>query len=575
MKMNIRYRLITILVASASYGLFTELSAQTVYDSDYSQIASRIREHLIVFTDRSIYIAGETVNFRADYSVGELDQGAWSTVLYVEIVSSTGRSLAQGKYPLSKGICTGSLPIPSTVLTGNCFLKCYTRWMRNFGPETFTYVPLKIVNPNRMEVAQGSTRDAEQITLEMQEYQKGIFSCRTNTSLYGRGEEVSLQITDHFGLNHDSMQCCVTVVPVLAIDTVLGQVVLSEGEDGTGEFSISYLPDLGRGTSLSGSVIRSDGSPADYANLHFSFLGANPDFMATITDVNGRFAFSSPLRYGPQELFVCANPKGNVVLKIQVDQDFENAPVPLPRKIFNLSDKERDLASRLSLNLQFSKAYRSVKLSGDKNNAGSPLPFYGSDADKLNLDDYINLPTLEEVFINLVPTVSVVRKRGKSSMKMKSERFDIGTLPPLILIDNISVFDHAAVLSLPSERFDRIEVVNEIFVKGGVAFGGVIAFYTKKKDMAGIDLPAGSAFNDYLSFHPEAPADNEAVNRDDQIPDYRNTILWMDDVKVEKGRPLQLSFNAPIFQGEYVVLVRGVGEDGLVYSTTARFAVQK
>jgi hypothetical protein len=190
------------------------------------------------------------------------------------------------------------------------------------------------------------------------------------------------------------------------------------------------------------------------------------------------------------------------------------------------------------------------------------------------MDDYVNLPTLEEVFINLVPNVDVLRKKGESYLSIKSENSAIGIYPPLILIDHISVFDQKALLALPPEKIDRIDLINEVYLKGSVAFGGLLAIYSKGGDMAGIDLPEGGYFFDFLSFSPKVETYVALPSPGDRIPDLRNTILWVADLKVRKDQPGELRFSAPATPGDYVVLVRAVAPDGELWSASSLFSVE-
>jgi len=551
-----------------------KLNGQSPFDPAYHSTALKIREHLNVFTDRSVYAVGETLKFRANHMVSGLEAGQWSSVLYAELVTAAGNEVAQGKFVLSDGLSKGSLDIPSGILTGNYYLKCYTRWMRNAGAATFSYVPLKIINPNRKEVVNITKGNGYQSNVTSLAYRQGEFTCSTGAKTYSKGEEVILQVTGPYKAYLDQIQCCVTVVPAGAIDTLSGQLLLASDQLELHDFSVDFLPDMGHGPSLSGSVVFPDQSPAQFATLHFSLLGKDPGFFATVTDANGRFAISSPELTGNQELYVSPESKENGPLEVKIDQDFDVSPLSLPVVKFTLSEWERKMATRISLAMQFSKVYGTpVQAEQDSSVAGFRR-FYGSRVHSLNMDDYVNLPTLGEVFINLVPNVDVVRKKGENSLRIRSDNSGIGIYRPLIMIDNVSVFDQEAVLALAPEKIDKIDLINEVYLKGSVTFGGLIAIYSKSGDMAGIDLPPGSYFFDYQSFYPEAEAYVPTPAPGDRIPDMRNTILWIENLLVRKDRPGQLAFTAPSTRGEYVILVRAMAPDGELWSATSLFKVE-
>jgi hypothetical protein len=554
-------------------GRSPELQGQSPFDPAFRSEAIKISEHLNLFTDRSIYAVGESLQFRADQTVSAVEAQEWSSVLYLELVTASGNAVAQGKFILKNGMSKGSLQIPSWTLTGLYYLKCYTRWMRNSGPGTFSFTPLKIINPNRMEVANGTYGKGYESNVTRIAYKQGEIKCSSDASLYGRDEEVTLQLSGPLNTYMDQLNCCITVVPLGGIDTLSGQLLLPSEKAETKEFSIDYLPDMGEGPSLSGSVVLSDQTAAQFTTLHFTLLGENPDFFATLTDANGRFALSSPRRFGVQEFYVSPNSLADELLEVRIDQDFDVAPIPVPAIKFGLTEWERNIATRMALTMQLARVYGTpVPHTGDSPKR-EPPPFYGSRVQRMYMDDYVNLPTLEEVFINLIPNVNVLKRKGVVSLSIESINRTIGIFEPLIMIDNISVFDQKAILALPPEKIHRIDLINEIYLKGNVAFGGLISIYSKSGDMAGIDLPPGSYFFDFQSFNREDAGFAVSPAPGDRIPDMRNTVFWKNDVIIGKERVNELTFKAPSNPGQYVILVRGVAPNGEVLSATSRFKV--
>lgn len=551
-----------------------EVQGQSPFDPAYHSEAGRIFEHLNLFTDRSMYAVGESLHFRADHSVNSVEVNNWSSVLYIELVTASGNVITQGKYALKDGISTGSLYIPTGTLTGLYYLKCYTRWMRNWGPRTFSYTPLKIVNPMRMEVATGTRGNGYDSNVTRVAFNKGAINCSLNASLYGLGEEISLQLKGPLHDYLDQLNCCVTVVPLGAIDTLSGQLLLSSEGDGREVFSIDYLPDVGKGPSISGAVFLPDQSAAQYTALHFSLLGENPDFFATVTDADGRFALSLPAHYGEQEFYVSTDPRLDALKEVRIDQDFDVSSLPVPALQFELSEWERSIATRMALSMQLSRVYGTPAPFVEDPSKKEHQPFYGSRVQGMNMDDYVNLPTLEEVIINLIPNVDVVKKKGELSLKIHSDNSGIGIYEPLIMIDHIAVFDQQAVLALAPEKIQRIDLINEIYLKGSVAFGGLLSIQSKGGDMAGIDLPLGSYFFDFQSFYIENKGFVHNPASGDRIPDMRNTIFWKDDVILVKAQPSELTFRAPSVPGKYVILVRGVAPNGDLLSATTAFEVE-
>jgi hypothetical protein len=343
---------------------------------------------------------------------------------------------------------------------------------------------------------------------------------------------------------------------------------------------VRFLPDRGSGVSISGTVIGPDQLPAPYARLHFSLLGKNPDFFATMSDENGRFVVATTAGSGDRkEFFVTPEQEEGKGLEVRIDQEYDSRPVLFPWELFRLSDNEMELARKIALNMQLSKAFRPEAPPVENTDLQEVaeekfVPFYGTRVKRLLIDDYVRLPNLEEIFINLVPEVQFYRKQGESRIRIISDNSSIGVYNPLIMIDHISVFDHEALLALSPEKIERIDLINEIYLKGNVAFGGVLAIYSRKGDMAGIDLPKGSYFFDYQSIQSETPATDPLPVQEGRVPDTRNTVFWSSELQMEQGGQLEIPFMAPASAGDYWVLIRGLTPGGEVFSSSASFSVE-
>ena len=142
------------------------------------------------------------------------------------------------------------------------------------------------------------------------------------------------------------------------------------------------------------------------------------------------------------------------------------------------------------------------------------------------------------------------------------------------MIDHISDFDHESLMSLSPEKIERIDYINEIYLKGSVPFGGVLAIHSRKGDMAGIDLPQGSYFFDYQAFHTGNPPVDAAPVLGERIPDTRNTLLWSANKILQEGQQMDIPFRAPSAPGKYVALVRAVLSGGEVVAASSEFTVK-
>jgi len=567
---------VAILVGLAA----APMGAQSPFDPGMAEEAARIHEQLYIFTDRSVYTVDETIYFVADQVIsGAPDELNWSSMLYLELIASDGEVLSHGKFSLSGGRAEGALHIPAESLTGSYYLRTYTRWMRNRGQASFSYMPLKIINPFRSELAGIPETHFPLDPPQKLNYKKGLLECSVASTDLQLSQETMLNLRIAPGAFIDQLQCCISVVPAGAIDLESGQYVNTDPGESEA-FQLNFLPDLGEDISISGTVVGPDQEAVPYTTLHFSLLGAVPDYFAAMSDAHGKFVISIPAGQGKtKEFYVTPEQQEGSGLDVRIDQEYASRPAGISTEAFSLSDEESELAAKLALNMQLSRVFTAGNLPLEEPETESytdadSVPFYGTSVIRLLIDDYVRLPNLEETFINLMPEVQVYKKKGENRIRILSDNNSIGVYNPLIMIDNISVFDHEALLALSPEKIERIDLINDIYLKGSVPFGGILSIYSRNGDMAGIDLPTGSYFFDYESSSSEQSRMDPLPVFEERVPDTRNTILWLPELLLQKGEQVEIPFRAPANPGSYQILVRTVSPDGEVFAASSEFTVE-
>jgi len=387
-------------------------------------------------TGRAMYITGEQIEFSAVVN----DE---STVLYAEILTPKGNSIARGKFMVTDKRSSGCVTIPADVITGVYFLRAYIRVMRNDGPETYAYLAIRIINPLVDQVLPGN----EQVRWEDYPDQR--------------------------------------LVPT----------VKALGSDNT-----EYCREQG-GVAISGLVkSTSTGRPLIGEMVNLSILGGENELMSVRTDQNGRFNFVMPELYGWREIYLGASglpsdkasgSKGLGEVSVLADNDFCTLPLQLPSYIFTLSTEERSVAYNLAVNA------RKVPALTDSISPDNKRSFYGTPHQLLSLAEYVQLPTLEEYLNELPGIVKVRRVNGKKQFRVMGSQVEMTEIPPLVLIDYVPVDDVDKILAVPPIAIDRIEMINEPYLKGGTLYGGIISIYSKKGDFAGVELPASGIFIKY------------------------------------------------------------------------------
>ncbi len=556
------------LLGLCSFNLYAQRSP---FDPAWTNEAAQIREELTCFTDRSLYMSEDLIQFRAMVTLsGPGSSGPWSTVLYVELVSANGQSLAQGKYPIDNQLSFGEIRIPHDMLSGLYYLRFYTRWMRNRGPETFCYLPVRILNPQRTDLDQGASMDARNLVPAAEDRKKTL-EFQEHASSYERGEHVSMELLFPGRQEPDSISGCVSVVPLGVEPSSSQYAVQGERED----FRVNFLPDR-YGPSLSGSLQYPGGPDKGLppAVIHFTLMSEVSGYLVCRSDSLGKFTVALPKRSGKLEIFVQPEGPENRAVEVRIDQDFDPRHILFPHSPFTLTDSEKRWAEIMARNLQLSRIYGLTVPPVNRSSGKKPKTFYGTPTRSVDLDDYVLLPTLREVLINLVPGVTPNARRGRTTLQIESENPSLALYESLVMVDQVPVLDMEQFMSLSPAKIRQIDVIEDVYVKGDLRYGGVINLISRDQDMAGIDLPEHSFFIDYMALQPPLEPQQDSALADDQLPDTRNTLFWNPNLALRKGSSREITFKAPEYPGNYVVLFRGHSKLGEAHVAETRFKVR-
>lgn len=548
------------------------LAGLTGFTGAGAQEVSGPAEQFHLHTDRSVYVAGESIHFRvfnvSDPVIRQLDL---STVWYMELISPAGSPYARCKAALDREGASGYLRIPPEIPSGTYYLKGYTRWMRNMGPSAYNYLAVEIVNPRRRQVQPvdtaasgtiplspaGRAREGEMITIV------GL------ADSYQRREEVTFRVA----LDPSRVQasCFITATPRgTQMDQPRSNVPSSVFHTDT----MTQLPDT-RGISLSGEVrSTATGEPVPYSVVYISTIGSQKEFYCNYADTGGRFYISFPNFQGERELFISASHPERGLLDLYIDQDFCTHPLHLPSYPPLHDHPDLDVLGVLVLNAgiadQFTSRNTAPKNGPDKHGGF----FYGTPPVTVRFDDYIRLPSLREYFTEIVPHVSLRGTAQRTEFRVTGEHPDLAYYLPLVMIDGVAIFDNGAVLSVSPSHVDRVEIVDAPYIRGNVTFGGIINIVTREGNLGFVDLPSSGMLVDYTMYGTGSTDPLLSPPGDPSIPDVRNTLFWQPGIRLEEGSPVEIRFRTGDTRAIYRVTVAGYLKEGTYIATSADFRVR-
>lgn len=125
------------------------------------QLSAWPQDKIYLHTDKSTYIAGEELWFRAHLVDAATHLSSDSRYVYVELIDPTGKLVSRAKIRPEHGVFKGNFTLSAEMSGGNYLLRCYTRLMEAMGEEYFFKKTVLIGAPfsarYRVETSLGQT----------------------------------------------------------------------------------------------------------------------------------------------------------------------------------------------------------------------------------------------------------------------------------------------------------------------------------------------------------------------------------------------------------------------------------
>jgi len=294
-----------------------------------------------------------------------------------------------------------------------------------------------------------------------------------------------------------------------------------------------------------------------------TFLDSLRTTYAIIPDTLGEFLQVFPNKSGSNEVIFQSNEKSSNY-KLIFDNDFADTFPQFNTQIPLLKESTKEYFKKLMLNYQLNKQYGN-DIQQEKTGTMSGDLFYGIPDSSYVLNKYIDLPTMEEVFNNIIIDVLVKKKKNGHTISVYDENRVALNFSPLILVDGIPVMDLETVLKINPLKVKKISLINSNYLIGERFFGGIISIFSKENDFAGIKLPPSAKIVDYESITPsENILSNDFSNSkmDKHIPDLRNTIYWNPEIITDKTGSANFSFYTSDETGKFIIKVEGLSAEG-------------
>jgi len=302
--------------------------------------------------------------------------------------------------------------------------------------------------------------------------------------------------------------------------------------------------------------------------------GKEAGFQYARTDDEGDFSFNVHIDEAVKDLIIMPDDI-NKDYKIILESSFADQ---YPMSAHSVDSTQRPFPpqiSKWSVNYQVMKIFGTTSHGNPLNQGLAPLNqirFYGMPDIELIMSDYISLPTMEEVFFELIPRVSLKKKNSKYEISI-SDRVDNtpNITTPYILLDGVIIRDPAIIANLDPAIVEKIDVIKDNYIVGKYRFPSIINVLTTRGNFSCISLPDYMIRLPYKVVEPVwsfvSPDYSVAEKKASRIPDYRNTLYWNPAVKPGNDGKYRITFWSSDNKGDYMINIQVVNSDGELMST--------
>jgi len=556
------------------------------------------REGVTLHLDRNVYLAGETIWFKAwCFLNGRLEQ-AMSKVLYVEIFDETQKVIVQEKYLLSNNKTAGSIIIPEDVPSKYYFLRAYTLYMRNFSSAYFHYQQITIVNPfikkGSIEVKANDPGQSQENTPAQQYVShaaENLLQIELNKNKYQPRQQIEFQINS---LKPVAVDLSIAVrlkglgnqpAPKVMLqnewllascqeDPFCRQSYLIESpsdnpsnpQEQKNALSLDakhlqWLPET-RGLTISGLLQNDKEENVAGALTMVAVLQEEPMLYMGTTDKQGAFTISLQHMQHQKNLFVgTSDEKNNVLIRNDFDSNFpEITTVPL-----EFDSTLHSLLESLNLHQQLYRIYPKNKTQPvfqiDQPNIAS-TNILEPDR-RFILAEFIKVSTMPEVFKELTSGISLRKKEDKDELTVFNPEQEKWSDSPLILLDNVPVFNIAELLKIDPAKIEAIEIFHSGYVLGDYTIEAIISIISKTDNFAGYQWGKQVAFTTFKSFSTPQLFKQVVHLEKSHYPDFRPVLYWQPNLQLKQQMVSEpISTFAPDRPGEYEILVQGFTKQG-------------
>ncbi len=529
-------------------------------------LSALAQDRLFAVTDRNTYLAGDLVYCSLFCADDKGVRSGFSAVAYLELVSAEG-TVAEAKVGLFDGRGAGSFRIPLSAPTGNYALVAYT-----------ARSAVSLEDARRIAVfnTTSTARVKEGVTVE-EEFQPT------------RPEEVPAVggLTLSFPARLRQGRNATLLLGGLDQDASLSVSVYHE--DGLAPADGKSLQDFLKGGpalpgprsgEYEGEIVYATVEGLDHsrevtpgqATAFLSSAGAPANVYVGRNTADGRLQFYTGNIYGDRELVCEVVTMDGQDCHINLTSPFRHPdPGKIPALVLSPSQRSALVARKASLRENGGTLLDTLT---DFMPKREDLLLESQNKIRYHLDDYTRFPTVREICVEFIKELQFVRRDGRWQIRQftsdatDSRRYVQDNV--LVMMDGVVLTDHGMLQDFDALLLEDVDIYPQPVSMGGVPFGAVVNFVTKKNYVTALKFPENVRVVDFkgVSYPVYYPGTVPAGQ------DLREVLFWHPILEIAGGQSRQIGVTAPAYEGSFRIVVEGWKADGTPVQASYSFEVE-
>ncbi|MCB2208452.1 MAG: hypothetical protein KQH67_09150 [Bacteroidetes bacterium] len=339
------------------------------------------------------------------------------------------------------------------------------------------------------------------------------------------------------------------------------------------EETIRWLPEI-RGVTIRG-VVRETGSGNTVPGIDvmLSVLGSEPQLQIFRTDKNGEFLFAVNHISDLTNVYLTLKSSRENELEILIESDFMNEYPLFTEPDFVIDTNMREMLTDMYINAQVSgRVIHEDTLTEVVENV-----FRFEPDETVFLNDFVAMQSFESVINEIVPNIKIRKRSQHYYFKIYDDITGVYYEDPLVLIDNLPIYNIDELLSIHPSLIEKIELINHTYIYGDYIMRGMVAIYTSTDNFGNITLPDSftslefQAISQALAFTPSNYQTKE--QKVSRTPDFRNVLYWNPNFHLTDMNN-KLSFYTSDHASNYEIVIKATSANGKVIIGRKEFKVE-